>query len=258
MSKKKNNAQNEGNENKEIVNMRSKAQKKRWKDTVEDNKEKIINSAFKMFSEKSFDKVQIIDIVNHSMISKATIYKYFKLSENDDAKDNLYLATGSIALAKLNYLLQEAFDDNESVTFKDLSKYFLQFISNQSSSAEIINDKFFRQKLSEINQKLTKNLKINEFEKHFQIEQLKSADFLMRSIKCTLKNNDLEILENLLISITISLSTIITGFTNEFVQRKKYFLESEKEITKQMEILMEIIELGLLNYLKNQNSTKNK
>ena len=100
-----------------------------------ERKNKILEAALQLFSEKDFHEVTVDEIAERVSLSKGTLYLYF---EN---KDNLFF---SIIESKSNYfieLLHKALDIEDSFieSLREYTKLYLTFFEQHSSFFKIVH-----------------------------------------------------------------------------------------------------------------------
>ena len=217
-------------------------------------REDILLAAEKIFTSEGFKETNMDQIANDAGFSKATIYQYFK------SKEDLYLAVCAKAYQKLNNLLHNKAEQlGEKFTFESASQVLRTYIIEYPFYAELLNDRFIRKKIVEIQQKQKKNQKLTISEQEFFEQDKKSFSYIFRATSNNLKN--LEESEKKADKKTISLiaealGTITSGLINELLYRYKYFGYSEKEIEKLLAIILGILDFGIKNYYISHNSSR--
>ncbi|MHA2363216.1 MAG: TetR/AcrR family transcriptional regulator [Candidatus Hodarchaeales archaeon] len=205
----------------------------------------MINTAESYFFKKNFNDIKMDNIAKEAGFSKATLYKYFR------NKEELFLAVCANALRTLSDTFEQTFtlpDVGES--FQGLHIATSIFIKDHMSYAEIIDDKFLREQLALIMFQLQKNENITATQQEFITQQQRSFALFTKVIEKTIKGINPLITKKMIQKISTALTTISTGVIKESVQRIKYSNQSVNEMEEHLNIIFDIMELGLKSYFK--------
>lgn len=92
------------------------------KQQMQDNKEKVLNTALKLFLENNIFSITIIDIANQANMSRATMYRYFK------NKEEIMFILASRMMEKIYTVAFEgiSFDSTDSIAegYKNMVRKF--------------------------------------------------------------------------------------------------------------------------------------
>ncbi len=121
----------------------------------ENTKQKLIDSAIKIFAEKGFWKAKVSDIVNHAGVAQGTFYIYFK--SKDDCLKKILLILHNETINKIYKMLEQdktlsdiiLFFIERVMKFKEITKVFLfEAISSGKEFKELYFD--FKKNFKEI------------------------------------------------------------------------------------------------------------
>lgn len=183
--------------------------------------EKILNSAYKLFTEKGINATSIQDIVDDAKIAKGTFYLYFK---------DKYDLQNKLIIKKSQKLFKDAIDNlnkNVIINFEDqlifVIDYIINVVSNDKTLINFIEKDLSLGIYSDVNEIINSN-KIGI--KEIFIKGLKE-----HNIK--LKNPDV----TLFMIIELASSTIFTSITNnkplEIAEYKPYLYSAIRRIIKE-------------------------
>ena len=184
-------------------------------------KEKLLNSAYKLFTEKGINTTSIQDIVDDANVAKGTFYLYFK---------DKYDLQNKLIIKKSQKLFKDAIDNlnkNVIINFEDqlifVIDYIINVVSNDKTLINFIEKDLSLGIYSDVNEIINSN-KIGI--KEIFIKGLKE-----HNIK--LKNPDV----TLFMIIELASSTIFTSITNnkplKIEEYKPYLYSAIRRIIKE-------------------------
>ena len=131
-------------------------------------KEKIINAAYNVFTNKGYHKTTMDDVANEVGVSKASLYSYFKSKEE---------ILQTVTKKTLNLSFTNFFDNKDSLdSLEDLYKYSVKFedeihlnfemtsLSSHNKEISIVNKDLYEKKLKT----LTKFIESNQIKGNIQ------------------------------------------------------------------------------------------
>ncbi len=219
----------------------SDAQNSRWKESVQENRNKILTAAEELFYKNGYSNTNLASILNLTELSRSTFYNYFK------TKRDLYLEIGMLSMKNLADVLEKYLNE-EKYRFIGLRKATFHFIKTYPYYSELINDKALRVILSDIYAKEAKNEKLTEVDEKHKFHKERVATLLLKAVEVKFKKIKVPYTVEMLDGVVGAISAMFSGFCSEYVYRRDILKQPDTLIERHLAYAFKIINLGLNQY----------
>jgi len=189
-------------------------------------KKKIINSAMKEFSEKSFKKVTIDNIVERADIPKGSFYAYFK------NKEDIYHHLYDLMLQEKKKELKSIMVILDKMTFSDFMRHmFLKGIEFDLEKQELssLREKFFLKTSQDLREEIIDDMIIH------------SNEIFSEILEYYVKKGELK--KDLNIELTANILSSMIIFFSKKMTKENY--KSKEDIYNVVENMLSVIENGI-------------
>ena len=214
------------------------AQNLRWKNTVQENRNKILKAAEELFYKNGYSNTKLNEILKLSKLSRSTFYNHFK------SKFELFRVLAMLAM-KIFADVFEKILKKEKFNYDGLRKASFYFIKTYPYFSELINDKSLRIILSEIYTKEARNEKLTYIDKEHKFHKDRIAVLLAKTIETKFQENKIQYTPLIIDGVVGAISTMFGGFYSEFVYRRDILKQPDSLIERHLTYAFKIIELGL-------------
>ena len=204
-------------------------------------REAIISTAEEFFINQGYDATHVDQIADEAGYTKATIYNYF------ETKDDLFVAVVSRAYAKMLEVFEEALKrSGPQMALRVLGDAYVTFVYEYPRYAGLVDSGRVGLAIGRIIQKEETNQVLTESELDFRRKQLRIQELLTEAISETMKTSTVQTKIDPY-SVVMVLSTLGLAI-RELALRGKRNNWSEEQSRKYLDVLLNIIDRGLMHY----------